>query len=161
MHLYILRHGDAESSPSLNDSDRALSQRGKREVERVGLYLQQSKTQIDLIVSSPLLRAKETAATIQQMNQIENVTTSEFLVPESNIAQLLKELNELTAPAVLLIGHEPQMSALISVLISGSERAHIEMKKATLACLAVQKPVQEGMGLLRWLIPVANMDTRL
>lgn len=159
MHLFLLRHGDADSSPTTNDNERPLSYRGRQEIEQVARFLQRSKIQIDVIFSSPLARAKETAAIIQSINQVEKLVVTEYLVPGSNHTHLFKEITDMKEPALLLVGHEPQMSTLISFLTSGNEQSNIEMKKGSLACLAVQKPIHRGAGLLRWIVPVSVLSS--
>jgi len=158
MLLYLLRHGDADSSPLLADHERPLSMRGQKEIEGVARFLAVSKTTISLIVSSPLLRAQESSAIIQQSLQNAEILTSDSLVPGSNPTKLFVELSSRAEPAVLLVGHEPLLSVLISILISGSDASHIELKKGSLVCLAVQKPLQGGAGVLRWVLPVSFMQ---
>lgn len=159
MHLFLLRHGDADSSPTTNDNERPLSYRGKQEIELVAQFLQRSKIRIDVIVSSPLARAKETASIIQSINQIEKLVVTEYLVPESNHNLLFKEITDMKVPTLLLVGHEPQLSALISILTSGNEQSNIEVRKGSLAFLAVQKPIHPGTGLLRWILPVSILSS--
>lgn len=158
MLLYLLRHGDADSPPALADHERPLSMRGQKEIETVARFLTKTNTTINTIITSPLVRARETGSIVQQSLRTREVLTSEFLVPGADYSNLFSELSNQSEPAILLVGHEPHLSAMISILASGSETSHIEIKKGSLACLAVQKPLQRGAGVLRWIIPVSLMD---
>jgi phosphohistidine phosphatase SixA len=82
---------------------------------------------------------------------------SEYLVPGSNPEQLFDLLNDQSAGSLLLVGHEPHLSATIAQLISGEETARIEMKKAGCACVEVAKPVERGRGVLKWLVTAEQM----
>jgi len=158
MLLYLLRHGDADSAPVLADHERPLSIRGQKEIESVARFFAASKTTVSTVLTSPLVRAQETGAIVEKTLQTGSVLTSEFLVPGTDPANLFSELSARSDPAILIVGHEPHLSGLISILVTGSETSHIEMKKGSLACLAVQKPIQRGAGVLRWIVPVSLME---
>lgn len=157
MTIYILRHGDATESITLHDSERPLSDLGKRQVTAAGKFLHSLPQQPSAILCSALLRAVQTAEVIQQELDAHPPRISEFLTPSSDPRQILEELNKLRDDAILLVGHEPHVSATISLLISGNEQARIEMKKGSLACIEVGRPIGKGAGVLRWLATVHQM----
>ncbi|MEX0602357.1 MAG: phosphohistidine phosphatase SixA [Bacteroidota bacterium] len=154
MVLYFLRHGDAVASPTLHDADRPLSEAGHREISRVASFLSGHRIAIDWVVSSPLLRARETATHIAERLALQSSEISEYLVPGSDPRQLAGLINGLDTRSILLVGHEPHLSGTIAWLIGESKSPHIEMRKASLACVEIHSPLRRGQGILRWLIPV-------
>lgn len=157
MILYFLRHGDAVESALLHDSERPLSELGLQQAGNAGRFLARMNATVELILSSPLLRARQTAEAVQQEIGIGTISTSEHLVPSSNPVQLFAELSNSPSETILLVGHEPHLSTTISLLVAGDERAHIEMKKSSLACVSISKPIVRGAGILKWVVPADQM----
>jgi phosphohistidine phosphatase len=157
MLLYLLRHGDAIQTSSLDDSERPLSELGKKQASTVGVFLRSSKTHIDGVVSSPLVRAVQTADIVRGALDVSRHETTEYLVPGTRKNQLFDFLNSKKIASVLLVGHEPHLSETISVLLSGRETLPIEMKKCSLACLVASEPVRIGHALLQWLLTSEQM----
>ncbi|MBI3578489.1 MAG: phosphohistidine phosphatase SixA [Ignavibacteriales bacterium] len=157
MIVYIVRHGDAAESITVHDSERPLSDLGKRQAIAAGKFLHPLPQRPSTILCSPLLRAVQTAETIQQELGAHPPRVSELLTPSSDPRQILEELNKLRDDAILLVGHEPHVSTTISLLISGNEQAKIEMKKGSLACIEVGRPIGKGVGALRWLVTSKQM----
>ena len=155
--LYLLRHGDAVSSPHLADADRPLSDDGRKSVEAAGMLLKRLAAPIGALVSSPLRRAIQSAEIISQTLGVEKTTQSEYLVPGSRLQDLLDHVQALPADHVLLVGHEPQLSSLISYLTVGQAGLRVEVKKGSLACLAAEEPVAAGTGTLLWLVHTSHL----
>jgi phosphohistidine phosphatase len=158
MHLYFLRHGDAVESPYYHDTQRPLSDLGKRQLRGVVHFLRSTKTTIELVLTSPLVRAKETAEIILAGLHTPSLLTTEALTPGSNLRDLLAAVNMQQAKAVMLVGHEPQLSSAISVLTGGDEHFRLEMKKASLACVETPFPVKKGHAVLSWLLTATQME---
>jgi phosphohistidine phosphatase len=150
--LFLLRHGDAVSSPHLHDVDRPLSDKGQATVETAGWFLKQLRAPIRLTLSSPLLRAVQTARIIGAALGIEKTRQSEYLVPGSRLQDVLDEIQALPEECLLLVGHEPQLSSLISYLTVGDSGLSVRMNKGSLACLEAQEPVTAGKSTLLWLV---------
>jgi phosphohistidine phosphatase len=107
--------------------------------------------QFDLILSSPYIRAKDTAKIVAgELGQ--QVTLTESLVPGADARELIAEINDEKPQRVLLVGHEPDLSGLISVLISGSGDALIELKKGGLCKLTSDKLTFARCAILNWLL---------
>lgn len=155
MLLYLLRHGDADSDFSMPDDQRALTPLGFEQVKAVAQLAQTFNIKIDVAYSSPFLRASQTAETF--LSEIGSDLTAEStlaLVNGSDYRSLFKLLASCNPNSrVLLVGHEPYMSQLISTLLTGHVAARVEMRKGALACLEVAEPVGGGGALLKWLIP--------
>lgn len=152
MDLYILRHGDAVESSFYQDRDRPLSDLGRRQIQAVAHFFQTARMKPDLILSSPLVRAQQSCDLIREDLGVKDSMTTNFLVPGSNFRDLMKEISSRTVATMLLVGHEPQLSGLISVMTGGDEQFRLEMKKASLACLSVPQPLKKGHAVLNWLL---------
>lgn len=152
MHLYILRHGDAVDSSFYQDPDRPLSDLGKRQIQSVAHFFETARIKPDLILASPLVRAQQSCGIIMEKLGVKDSLTTQLLIPGSSLRDLMKEINSHSVDTMLLVGHEPQLSGLISVLTGGDEQFRLEMKKASLACLDVPQPVKKGHAVLNWLL---------
>ncbi|MBI5464701.1 MAG: phosphohistidine phosphatase SixA [Ignavibacteriales bacterium] len=157
MLIYLLRHGEAVSSHHPHDSERSLSELGKRQAKAVGAFCARQQIQLDAIFSSPLVRAKETAEPLRVLFPDARYSATELLVPGARITSLLEHVNGSRSDSVMLIGHEPMMSELVSVLVSGDREFKVEFEKATLACVEAVVPLQKGRGFLKWLQPANHL----
>jgi phosphohistidine phosphatase len=161
MVLYFLRHGDAVESALLHDSERPLSELGQQQATGAGRFLALLNAPLDLILCSPLLRARQTGEAVQRELGVKAMTTSEYLASSANPLQLFTELNNAQKEQILLVGHEPHLSTSISLLIAGDERAHLEMKKSSVACVSISKPIVRGAGVLKWIVTSEQMKIAL
>ena len=151
MELYFLRHGIAadEGPEGMGDAGRPLTkdgiakmQAGARGMRRLGLRL-------DALLSSPLVRAHETAAIIARELGLE-LQLADELAPGCDIEQLFALLGEhRAADSVMLVGHEPDFSSLIGALTGGSQML---MKKGGLGRVDIER-LEHGAGTLTWLLP--------
>jgi phosphohistidine phosphatase len=162
MELYLLRHGEAEprqaSSP---DADRALTAKGKRDVDAVTGQARTGNVRPDVILTSPLRRAKETAAIAQKRMGVKRLLETKALLPDTLPESLWKELSSLEeAKSVLLAGHEPCLSRLAQFLLRA--KVVVDFKKG--AMLRITMPRAGGShGVLKWMITprVARKKTKL
>src|SRR3972149_6087996 len=152
MLLFPLRHGNPLDSPTLPDDERPLSEFGRQQVSTAAGFLHSLYPPLDTILSSPLLRARQTAEAVQEKFPGAQRTVSEHLAPMSNPLQIFRELNRTQGRVVLLAGHEPFISTAISYLIAGHEHAKVEVRKSSLACVHLTDPVERGSGILRWIV---------
>ena len=154
MLLFFLRHGDASSDPRYDDVERPLTHLGMHHAMQVGAFLQRTGATIEIVLSSPLKRAVDTAASVCSQLKNQEIVRSDLLVNGSDPQQLFKHLGQLRVASALLVGHEPLLSEIISFLICGNRKGEIEMRKCSLALVEVPVPIQKGTGLLKFLIPV-------
>ena len=154
MHIYFLRHGDASSHSQYSDSDRPLTDLGIRQAMLVGTLLQRMNAVMDTAISSPLKRAQETASIVLSTIDKKLITFNNLLINGSDPQQLFHHLDELRESSILLIGHEPYLSEIISLLIGGKKNVEIEMRKCSLALVKISNPIHPGTGVLKFLIPV-------
>jgi len=164
VNLYLLRHGIAvdPGSPGYeNDSERPLIPKGERRLRDAAAAMKKLELSFDLILSSPFVRAKQTAEIVaSELKLKKRVEFFDGLVPGGNPKALIHALNELK-PAledVLLVGHEPYLSQLISLLVSGDANAAIEMKKGGLCKLETGELRQGQCARLAWLLTPAQME---
>ena len=153
MIIYFLRHGDASDSPSFQDSDRPLSEFGVRQASSVGHFLGNVDRGIKEILTSPLVRAQQSAEAVQREIGPVPIHPTEHLTSSSDPRIIIRELQRTDKGPVLLVGHEPHLSKTISLLISGDTNTVVEMRKASLACVSTDDPLKEGGGILQWLLP--------
>ncbi len=117
--LFLLRHaksswGDARAP----DFERVLNERGRRDAPRVGEYLRSQKIELDLIVSSPAARARETIELVRASSGIDGELRFDERIYEASVSRLLEVVAGLDerAQSALLVGHNPGMQELIEAL---------------------------------------------
>ena len=155
MHdLYIFRHGEAQDrGRGGSDEARALTGPGKAEVRRVARGLRKLGVKLDLILTSPLVRAEETAQIAADvLRPAGGLRTCDALAPGGTHAVLFKELSSIGKSSVMLVGHQPDLGELVSVLTYGSPRAGVPLKKAGLARIVIDHLPPASTGELRWLL---------
>lgn len=151
MNLYILRHGDA-SQHSYDDASRPLTSLGEQQAEWAADALRSFDVVIDRILSSPLLRARQTAGIVQRELKVPELRQTDYLIPGTDDNKLISEINSASKSTMLLVGHEPHLSMFTSLLISGTRNSQIDIKKGGLASLDVMAPIQPGTCTLKWLM---------
>jgi phosphohistidine phosphatase len=155
MELYILRHGLAEErNESGRDRDRALTPEGKERTHAAGKALRKMNIEFDLVLSSPFVRAWQTAEILlEELECANSLQQCEALSSGAAMEEVLEALKkaEGSYESVLLVGHEPDLSQLISALLSGSPDLAITMKKGGLAKLTCGT-VDPGSARLEWLL---------
>ncbi len=157
MEVIFLRHGIAEDREGWksDDKDRPLTAHGTERSMAVVRGLKALKVRPDVILTSPLLRALETAEiAMKGLSTDAKVETADELVPAAPPDRLMARLGELAdTPVVLCVGHEPHLSMTASAMISGKTAASLEMKKAGACCIRFTGPPKAGAGTLLWLLP--------
>jgi phosphohistidine phosphatase len=158
MNLYIIRHGIAEEQGANNnhdDSQRALTDTGRKKMYGVAEGLRAFDVELNLILSSPYLRTRETAEIVAEIFKMKNkLVYSENLTPAGELVRLIEEINEKhLVENLAVVGHEPSLSSLVSLLLSGQPSLNITMKKGGVCCLSMEKNLSQGGGaVLEWLL---------
>ena len=162
MRLYLMRHAEAAAAgtPGVpTDAARPLTEDGRLHVRRAAEGLARLKLNIGAIVSSPLLRAQQTAQEAAGALKVRSPMREwPELRPSADPQDALHRLAEFNGTsAVLFVGHEPHLSAWIALLTSdGSLRCL--MKKGAVACVEIDHaPPAAGSGLLRWLVSAKHL----
>jgi phosphohistidine phosphatase len=158
MKLYLLRHAiAAERDPDIypDDSLRPLTASGRKKMGKIANALCRMGLQVDLILSSPYLRARQTAEIARKGLNLkkERLLLIDALAPAGDPERLITEIQEKYAvEALMLVGHEPNLSNLISLLLSGDTSIPIMMKKAGICCLSIEQLTAGKCAMLEWLI---------
>jgi phosphohistidine phosphatase len=152
LQLYLLRHADAGDPMAWpgDDAVRPLSAKGRRQARRLGSMLADTGWKPDLILTSPKLRAADTARLVGRAVDVkpedEDRLAAAFSV--GDVASMVAAHPE--AKRVVLVGHDPDFSAIASALTG----AAIELRKGAIARIDLQDgSPSAGQGALRWLIP--------
>ena len=150
--LCLLRHAHAGDSTTWEQADelRPLTEKGRRQAERVGRLLAAAGFTADVLLTSPLVRARETAEIVADIIGV-RVREEPRLGEPLDLATLDAILDDAGNPRrALIVGHDPDFSELVSELVGGSP---IFMRKGALARIDVERPLVPGSGDLRWLAP--------
>ena len=156
--VYILRHGiavDPGTPGYTDDSKRPLTKEGRKKMRRIARAMRSMKLEFDLILSSPFLRAKETAEIVQKAyGKKMPLRSSAELEPGTPSSKLIRELSRILKKkkGVLLVGHEPFLSTFISKLIAGSLKCRIELKKGGLCKISTDRLSFGQCVQLEWLL---------
>lgn len=144
MQLLILRHGDAEAGSP--DPTRQLSTFGREQVKRQALKHQREAGALEQIVSSPYVRAAQTAEIFIRTTKINTIDWLDDLTPQGDLRAIEGFLQQTQAKQVLLVSHLPLAGLLIDYLTgeTGSQ-----MGTANLASLSMDYPAQ-GLATLNW-----------
>jgi phosphohistidine phosphatase len=137
MELYLIRHAEAISLGEQNihvDADRPLTDKGGEQAKMVGAGLQRKGVTLQAILTSPLMRARQTAEGILKAwsGSAPEVQVIDQLTPGTRPRKLARVLKDLQKEQVALIGHEPDLSAWASWVI-GSKKAQLALAKAGVA----------------------------
>ncbi|HLW66390.1 MAG TPA: phosphohistidine phosphatase SixA [Gemmataceae bacterium] len=155
MELYLIRHAEAAAvgdASITRDADRPLTDVGRQQCDAMAQTLQKLKVHLDAIVSSPLLRAKQTCDTLIQglsapkpaSHILEEIG---FEVRPKVIVEFVKDLK---VESAAIVGHQPGLSRFAAWLI-GSKKAQLDMAKAGLARIQCEE-LAKGGGTLLWLL---------
>jgi len=151
MELYFLRHGiAADAGPAgMGDAGRPLTKEGIAKMQAGARGMRRLDLRLDALLSSPLVRARETAAIVARELGLE-LQLADELAPGCEIGQLFALLGEhRAAERVMLVGHEPDFSILIGALTGGGQ---VLMKKGGLGRVDIER-LEQGAGTLTWLLP--------
>ena len=155
--LYFLRHGLADRSAyhGTDDRLRPLTPAGRRRLHRAGRNLAQAGWRPDVILTSPLTRAVQTAEIVaEEVGLLDSLEVEESLACGFGVEDLRRLLTGYAdAREMVLVGHEPDFSTVVSILTGGTGLfSRIVFKKGCLA--RVDLLDEEGLaGKLVWLIP--------
>lgn len=164
MNLYILRHGIAvdHGTPGFsNDADRPLTPEGERKLQRIAKAMQALDLGLDLILTSPYLRARQTAEGVAAVLKLRKKLEFTYTLTPGGSKEQLVELINRRRPApenVLLVGHEPYLSELVSLLVSGKEGFSVVLKKGGLCKLTLESVKRGRCAALAWLLTPKQME---
>lgn len=147
MLIYFLRHGEADWPDwKKPDDERPLTEKGKKEMHEVGAFLANLSVKPDIVLTSPLPRAAQTAEIAARYSDAKCVE-EELLVPGFGRSELKKLSKKRAGASLMLVGHEPDFSKTVGELTG----ARIKLAKAGIALVEVDADLRGGR--LLWLFP--------
>ena len=152
IELYVVRHGIAVGRESpVEDAFRPLTTKGRRRFRKTAKAFSRVARKLDLILTSPLVRAVQTAEILASAAKHGEVAVLEELDPQVPVETLVEAVAMRTngAKAVALVGHEPQLSELIAAL-AGVAPEELDLKKGAIVRLDMDDPSETGTADPRW-----------
>jgi phosphohistidine phosphatase len=158
MNLYIVRHAiavDEATSDYESDSERTLTDKGRRKMRQIAKALRSLGVEFDLILSSPYVRACETAEILADVFKMKKkVVLSDNLIPLVDPELLIGEINEkYSVNSMAVVGHEPYLSTLIGLLVAENAKIDITLKKGGVCYLTADDLHHlDHRAALEWLL---------
>lgn len=157
MRILIIRHGIAEESEpgtkGKDDALRELTKAGRQKMRKAAKGLKQAVAAIDVIASSPLVRAAQTADIVASAFGGVRVVQIAPLSPRKPPAQLVEWLNAHPPDSTIaLVGHEPSLSVFLCWLLTGLQESFIVLKKGGAAMIEANHTVTAGRCKLLWML---------
>lgn len=153
MHLYLVRHGEAEDVAPRGGGDaaRRLTSEGRRAFSRLVRGLAELDLGLTRILTSPYVRARETAEILHA--QLPGPVPEEWalLVPDGAPERLLHQLHG-AGDAVALVGHEPVLGWLLSLAVAGRASSGTSLRKGAVAHVEFAGAPKPGGGQLAWMV---------
>jgi phosphohistidine phosphatase len=157
MQLLVIRHGPAGSREAWAaagdepDEARPLTGAGRKKTRRAARGLTNVVREVDLLATSPLVRAAETAEIVSEAFGGVATFPLDELRPERRPEELLEWLRGLDEDTVAaVVGHEPHLGFLMGWLLTGTSDAFLELKKGGAALLEFDDPPSGGNAMLLW-----------
>ncbi len=159
MILYIVRHSDAVPSgtPGVPEDDRPLTEKGIKKMREVARGLCAIEVTPELILSSPLPRARRTAEIIvEEMGGKIPLKLSSTLAPAGSRSDLYRELRaDRKLSALMIVGHQPGLGEIAGEIAWGSAEHYFELKKGGACALEISRLDPTPAGTLLWLLTPA------
>lgn len=163
IQLILIRHSVAmereefQKKAKLDDAFRPLTMKGRKRLEKMSGFMKKRWVrQLDMIITSPYTRARQSAQIISQIYDEQKIVQCAELVPQSPPQAFIKWMKSqnFKGNSFAIVGHEPNLSLLATYLLAGNEYAFLEFKKAGLMCLEIDmvKSLGPSSAQLQWLI---------
>ncbi len=158
MRLLIVRHAVAEERETFaaterDDAERPLTEQGRRKFRKSALGLRGLVPALDVLATSALLRAVQTADILAKVYGVGDVVRLRELEPEAHAAALLPWLHAQRHRAVVaVVGHEPHLSSLAERLLTGGDREFVELKKGGACLIDLGEGPRSSRAALLWLL---------
>ena len=157
MELLIVRHGVAYARDAQrwqDDGERPLSPRGVTRGRRAAAGLKRLAPQPARVLTSPLARARQTAAILMRFAGWPRATSTPLLLPEASPVALLALLARTSAERVAVVGHQPHLGRLLAACLPGKTAGDaFELRKLGVALVAFRGAARASHGKLLWLVP--------
>jgi phosphohistidine phosphatase len=164
MYLYLMRHGiavAADDTGVIQDKERPLTRKGIKRIRRAVRGLRRLEIEFDGILTSPLLRARQTAdivaAALDMKSRLEEIPE---LAPESSVEYLIASLTRYQdRNHLLLVGHQPLLGQTLASLIDPSPGSKLEfgLGKGSLCRVEIDRLPVDKPGVLHWLVTAKQL----
>lgn len=157
--LYLIRHGiAAERGTYAVDGDRPLTDAGRVKTRKVAQRLYDLDLRFELILTSPLVRARQTAEILQAAGLCSQLEVNNTLAPDGALSDWLTWFSHWqqrhSSGQLALVGHQPELADWAELLVWGRSHQRIMLKKAGIIGLALPQGTSAlGTGHLTWLTP--------
>jgi len=158
MKIYLVRHGIAYEPGEAgyeDDTQRPLTDKGRERMGKVAHVLKRLGPKPDVILSSPYLRARQTAEILAKELKYkkDRIEFSERLLPAGQPELLIGEIIEkYNVEELVVVGHEPCLGLFISLLATGNQDLSINLKYGSMCCLSADDFRIERRAVLEWLL---------
>jgi phosphohistidine phosphatase len=160
MRVLVIRHAIAEDSErGQTDAERELTKAGRRKMRDASAGLRRVVGKLDVLGSSPLVRAAQTAEIVSQAYDGLAISVVEALKPGKPLKTLLQWIqSQPPASTIAIVGHEPQLGLLVSWLLAGEgRRSFVRMRKGGACLLSFVRSVKAGNATLEWMLKPSQM----
>jgi phosphohistidine phosphatase len=151
IELYLLRHAHAGDPMAWEgpDEERPLSDKGEKQADRLGRFLAGIGFRPDAIITSPKLRAAQTATIVAGHLDVPVTVDARLAggLDLGTVEAIVRDANDPVRP--VLVGHDPDFSELVDILTGCSS---LTMKKGAMLRMDVDRPISAGGGSLAWLV---------
>ena len=154
--VYLIRHAvafDRDRKRWPDDRQRPLTPEGMRKFRKAAAGLESFIGPVDRLLTSPLVRARQTAQILDEVTEWPQPIDAPELAPGRTPAQALALIRKHDVESLALVGHEPDLTELIGVCVAGAGmRVSLALKKGGAACVSFGAPPRPGAGHLDWLL---------
>ena len=160
MKLLIIRHAIAEDREEFartgkDDAQRPITDEGRKRMKQGARGLKNLVPEIDLLATSPLTRAAQTAAVLDSVYGGLREVEIDELAPEASPVEFLSWLRKQAVESVAVVGHEPSISLILSWLLTGTEKRLFSFRKGGACLLEFPGEVGAGTASLLWALTPA------
>ena len=157
MNIYLIRHGKSEKPSEKKPGEkRELTSDGRIEVQKSANFWKQYINKIDIILSSPLTRAFQTAEIVKSVfNCNSEILKETTLLNGGQTEDLLNVVNAYGKEDTVLVGHQPDIAEHISRMIAYTE-TNLKIPPASITKISFKSNLLIGEGILEFLIPPVN-----
>ncbi|MBF2065153.1 MAG: phosphohistidine phosphatase SixA [Calothrix sp. C42_A2020_038] len=158
MELYLFRHGIAEErSSAIEDEKRKLTKEGRHKTEKIAARIGEVGIKFDLILTSPLVRAHQTAEILMEAGLSDKIEISSYLAPDGSLSAWIEhwliDQNFSPESKLVLVGHEPDLGNWAELLVWGTAKGGLVLKKAGMIGIKLPETAPLGRGQMFLLIP--------
>jgi phosphohistidine phosphatase len=154
MNIYLIRHGEAEpASDKKSDGERELTETGIQVLKSTILIWKNYINHFDVILSSPLKRAIQTASIVKEEFKVESEIVQEnSLLNNGSTKDLLIAAESFGVQEIAMIGHQPDLGMHSATMI-GSANLNIKLSPASIVKIIFKDKITIGKGLLEFFLP--------